>query len=222
MISIGSEIKIFLFSVIVISLFTASSVIKVWDDRSSTIAEGMSVHNYTNAKICRGYKECMYDICTVAEYKRDKQVVVTFPSEVPVCRPPSYIKMDIIIILFLVFSALTFSFAIIGFAAITVRDSQFIHRKKSPSRRVWRVLQAYLFSVGVIYSVQEVLGWCYHLTIYKTTTSLEVLRATLMTLSMLVGIGWNLYFFIKSIGHINSKLDRILGGLEEESLLDDE
>lgn len=222
--SIGSNIKIYFWALLVTSLYGAVNVLNVWQTKSSTnLSDGLIIHNFTRSQRCINYKECTYYMCEIASVMYGQVVTVSFEN-LPTCRPPRWILLDPIAISYMSIFGLNLLFDILSVILITVRDTRVFYHGYRISSKTWRLIRASIIISLVLFTFLMAVSLYYRVSTLPTKIPpLEALSYSAAYISDALAIIFVGYFFITSLSYINKQLDKTREGLEgDEPLLSDQ
>lgn len=218
--SIGSNIKIFFWSLLVISTYSAVNVLHVWQTKSATnLSDGLIIHNYTRSQRCINYKECTYYMCQIASAMYGQVVTVSFEN-LPTCRAPNWILIDPIAVSYMSIYGIIVILNLLSAILITVRDTRVFYHGYRISSKTWRLIRAAIIVNETLFVFLMAVGIYYRVSAMPIKMpSLEVLSYAATHISDALAVVFVGYFFITSLSYINKQLDKSREGLEDDEPL---
>ena len=218
--SIGSNIKIFFWSLLVISTYSAINVLHVWQTKSATnLSDGLIIHNYTRSQRCINYKECTYYMCQIASTMYGQVVTVGFEN-LPTCRAPNWVLDDPIAASCMTIYGVVVIFSLVSAILITARDTRVFYHGYRISSKTWRSIRASIIINEVLFVFLIAVGIYYRLSATSIKMPpLEVLSYAATHISDALAAVFVGYFFATSLQYINKQLDKSREGLEDDEPL---
>lgn len=218
--SIGSNIKIFFWSLLVISTYSAVNVLHVWQTKSATnMSDGLIIHNYTRSQRCINYKECTYYMCQIASTMYGQVVTVSFEN-LPTCRAPNWILIDPIAVSYMSIYGIIVILNLLSAILITVRDTRVFYHGYRISSKTWRLIRAAIIVNETLFVFLMAVGIYYRVSAMPIKMPpLEVLSYAATHISDALAVVFVGYFFITSLSYINKQLDKSREGLEDDEPL---